>query len=220
MICKKCGSQVNEGQKFCTVCGTKLRTPVYGQETEWEEDAVPCYQVLPKPTPWKAYMSFWKNYANFKGRSRRSEYWWTFLINALIAGVIGIGTELVAQIFWMLDDGAIRTAGTCLSGVFSLVALIPGWALSVRRLHDLGKSGRWIVLATGLMFVTAVLSGIVALAEIWFGGRVMVMLLFVIICLAVVILNATVGVYLIILYCKDGQRQTNQYGPSPKYVVR
>ena len=62
------------------------------------------------------------HYADFKGRSRRSEYWWFCLFNMIVAGVVSV---LLTDFAW----------------VWSLVVLVPGLALSVRRLHDVGKSG-------------------------------------------------------------------------------
>ena len=70
------------------------------------------------------------HYADFKGRSRRSEYWWFTLFNIIVSGVLSIA----------LPDFA---------WIWSLVVLIPGLALCIRRLHDVGKSGwfyLWILL--------------------------------------------------------------------------
>lgn len=73
------------------------------------------------------------NYANFNGRARRMEYWMFFLINFLI----GIGIGIVEYIL-----------GTNFLGiVYSLIVLIPGIAVAVRRLHDTGRSG-WFLLLT------------------------------------------------------------------------
>ena len=67
------------------------------------------------------------HYADFKGRSRRSEYWWFTLFNMIVSGLIG-------------------SILPSLAGVWSLVVLIPGLALCFRRLHDTGKSGWWILI--------------------------------------------------------------------------
>ena len=74
------------------------------------------------------------NYANFSGRARRSEYWYFLLFNMLLAfGFlfldIALGTgdpELGYGIFY---------------GIYCLIVFIPGLAVTVRRLHDVGKSG-------------------------------------------------------------------------------
>ncbi|HKJ43372.1 MAG TPA: DUF805 domain-containing protein [Sunxiuqinia sp.] len=84
------------------------------------------------------YLKVLKQYADFSGRARRKEYWMFVLFNILFA--------IVALI---LDNLLGLTVGKLPYGVFyflySLVVLIPGLAVSVRRLHDIGKSG-WMIL--------------------------------------------------------------------------
>ena len=75
------------------------------------------------------YISVLKKYADFSGRSRRKEYWMFFLINIIIGIVLG----LLATI---LKTGILST-------IYSLAVLIPGIAVCIRRLHDIGKSGWW-----------------------------------------------------------------------------
>ncbi|MFC4261652.1 DUF805 domain-containing protein [Ferruginibacter yonginensis] len=77
------------------------------------------------------------NYANFNGRARRSEYWWFFLFNILIGIVAGI---IDVAIFGKgpEDVGILGTTT-------SLALLLPNLAVAVRRVHDVGKSG-WFIL--------------------------------------------------------------------------
>ena len=83
-------------------------------------------------------MAVLKNYAGFSGRARRKEYWMFTLFNIiflLAASILDslLGTEFgegVYGLFYLL---------------YSLAVLIPGIAVSVRRLHDIGKSG-WMLL--------------------------------------------------------------------------
>jgi uncharacterized membrane protein YhaH (DUF805 family) len=75
-----------------------------------------------------------KNYANFKGRSTRPQYWWFYLF-AIICSYAPI---LIAS---AVDMPMIATIGT----IASLALLIPNLAAGVRRLHDVGKSG-WFLL--------------------------------------------------------------------------
>ena len=74
-----------------------------------------------------------KKYAVFTGRSRRKEYWYFFLFNILIAIALGI------------VDGVVGSS-PLFGGLYSLAILIPGIAVSIRRLHDVGKSGWWLLL--------------------------------------------------------------------------
>ncbi|WP_262694515.1 DUF805 domain-containing protein [Kordiimonas aquimaris] len=73
-----------------------------------------------------------RRYLDFEGRSIRSEYWWWMLFVFLV--------NIALNIF----NGSI--GGTLLSSLFSLIVLIPDISVSVRRLHDIGKSGWWILL--------------------------------------------------------------------------
>jgi uncharacterized membrane protein YhaH (DUF805 family) len=79
------------------------------------------------------YMSALKKYADFSGRSRRSEYWYFALFNFLFA----IGAVLI--------DGLIGMP--ILYFIYILGTLIPGLAVLVRRLHDTNRSGWWFLIA-------------------------------------------------------------------------
>ena len=71
------------------------------------------------------------NYANFNGRARRKEFWMFVLFYAIFAIITSI------------LDGIIGTYGI-ISIILSLALLLPSLAVTVRRLHDIGKSGWWI----------------------------------------------------------------------------
>lgn len=77
------------------------------------------------------------SYCRFQGRSSRSEYWWWVLFVSILSFCIGIIEGILG-----FSMTAVRTT----SGILSLVLLLPGLGLSVRRLHDIGKSGWWILL--------------------------------------------------------------------------
>ena len=73
------------------------------------------------------------SYAKFEGRSSRSEFWWwalaymlAFIAAYLVGGVVG--------------------AGELLANLLALALLVPNVALSVRRFHDIGKSGWWCLI--------------------------------------------------------------------------
>jgi len=84
------------------------------------------------------YTGVLKKYAEFTGRARRQEYWMFVLINALIGAGIGI----VESILGLARD----TGGGPISGLYGLFVLVPGLAVAVRRLHDTGRSGWWLLL--------------------------------------------------------------------------
>jgi len=81
----------------------------------------------------EAIKSGFDNYTNFSGRARRSAYWYWVLFAIL--------TSIAANII----DAVVGTAPV-LSLLVGLGLLLPGFAVSVRRLHDTGRSGWWILI--------------------------------------------------------------------------
>jgi uncharacterized membrane protein YhaH (DUF805 family) len=76
-----------------------------------------------------------KQYADFKGRARRKEFWMFVLFNLIFCFVLGF------------IDGRLFGAGkVILSSLYSLAVLVPMIAVTVRRLHDTGKGGGWAFL--------------------------------------------------------------------------
>lgn len=80
------------------------------------------------------YLEVLKKYAVFTGRARRKEYWMFFLFNVIIAIVLSV------------IDTSVGLPGV-LSTIYSLAILIPGLAVTVRRLHDTSRSGWWLLIA-------------------------------------------------------------------------
>ena len=87
----------------------------------------------------EAVTTAFQNYFNFKTRSRRSEYWYFSLFLLLL----GIATGLVDQLVFSTETTDIGP----LNGIASLATLIPSFAVSVRRLHDIERSGWFLLLA-------------------------------------------------------------------------
>lgn len=85
-------------------------------------------------TMMEAVKSVFSKYATFGGRARRSEYWYFALFNFLVGLVLAIVAEIVPQL-------------SLLSTLWMLATLVPGLAVSWRRLHDIGKSGAFSFLA-------------------------------------------------------------------------
>ena len=86
----------------------------------------------------EAFSKFWKTWS-VEGRASCSEFWWAFLANFLVSIAIGF-------------VGGIIGDGGALSGLYSLAALVPGVCMVVRRLHDVGKSG-WFSLIALVPFI-------------------------------------------------------------------
>jgi uncharacterized membrane protein YhaH (DUF805 family) len=91
-----------------------------------------------------AIQSFFKNYANFKGRARRSEFWYSLLFVGVVAFVLGLvmpGTPT------MLPDGTMIAGVGLLASLWQLAVLVPGLAVVWRRLHDVDKGGPYYFMA-------------------------------------------------------------------------
>ena len=84
------------------------------------------------------------NYANFKGRASRSEYWRFYGITIVIAGIFNVLSALVM-------DTALASVVGLISIVYNLAILLPSIGLAARRLHDSGKSG-WMLLISFIPF--------------------------------------------------------------------
>lgn len=85
-----------------------------------------------------AVKSVYSNYVGFSGRAPRAEYWYYTLFYIIVSLVLsGIDTALglvIAEIIGVL------------SLLFMLASLLPGIAVGIRRLHDIGKSGWWLLI--------------------------------------------------------------------------
>ncbi len=88
----------------------------------------------------KWFVKCFNQYADFSSRARRSEYWYFFLFNVIIAFVAGFVFGFIGGITGMMWI-------SYLSYIYTLVALVPGIAVCVRRLHDVGKSGWWVFIS-------------------------------------------------------------------------
>ena len=137
------------------------------------------------------YLAVLKNYAGFRGRARRREYWMFVLVNA----IIGIALAVTGKLTKMPDGptfgiGMSRNAlGVWGIGVFTnpilfqayaLATFLPFLAVEVRRLHDTGRSGWW-----------------------WPFGLVPVL-----------------GQIVLVIFCAtNGVAGDNKYGPDPKAAI-
>jgi uncharacterized membrane protein YhaH (DUF805 family) len=88
-----------------------------------------------------AIRSFWSRFADFKGRSRRSEYWYVQLF-LVVTNLAVAGIDLA-----LMDGDVDRFIANGGGGIFGLIwifaTIVPALAVLVRRLHDTGKTGWW-----------------------------------------------------------------------------
>lgn len=200
MYCAKCGSPVGKA-KFCSNCGEPTgippsEYPIFSSDP-FETDPfssvsyshAPTYDPVENFNLFTAYARMFKNYANFNGRSRRSEYWYVYLANTIISFIVSlfmiIGSTASLVNAAITDDFSFGGLGVAiivawiLYAIYSLVIFVPQLALSVRRLHDVGKSGLLLLLHL-----------------IPFGIGSIILLIF---------------------FVSDSEPRPNKYGPNPKY---
>ena len=124
-------------------------------------------------------------YAVFRGRSRRKEYWYFLLFFALISALLS-ALDLLAGTY------SSRYQTGLFSSLFTVATFIPWVALSVRRLHDIDYSGRWL---------WAMLFGAFAVAVDPAIGLVILIVLSIAFAVAAMV---------------DGTPGPSRYGPPPK----
>ena len=102
----------------------------------------------------QAIASGFKNFANFKGVARRSEYWYF----ALFTFLLGLVLSTVESVIWATPEVPFDPSNpmesfqlalaqpTYLSSLASLILFLPQLSLLVRRLHDAGYSAKWLFL--------------------------------------------------------------------------
>jgi uncharacterized membrane protein YhaH (DUF805 family) len=86
---------------------------------------------------WQAVWSGFYNYAKFSGRAVRSEYWFWVLFT-IIGGLVTGSLD-----YAFFPDAT----GSPLNGIFDLITFLPSLGLAVRRLHDIDRTGWWVLIA-------------------------------------------------------------------------
>ena len=85
------------------------------------------------------YLKCWKQYADFSGRARRKEYWIFSLINNIIIFFLYIlQIVMIESTLWLIFPIILF--------LYAMAVFLPGLAVNIRRLHDIGKSGWWYLI--------------------------------------------------------------------------
>jgi uncharacterized membrane protein YhaH (DUF805 family) len=98
-----------------------------------------------------AIQSGFRNYVNFRGKASRSEFWYWVLFVVLIGLVVSTIESVIwpadeLQGDWMQDLSNISAQPTPLSNILSIALFLPNLAVTARRFHDAGFSGKWLLL--------------------------------------------------------------------------
>lgn len=132
-------------------------------------------------------------YVSFAGRARRAEYWYFMLFNLILTAVAGVLDQMVGMEL------------TPFSTIVSLVLFLPMLAVSVRRLHDLDKSGWWLLAPTlgVVVMIPAFASLEAAIVLLWLGG----------------LIAFGTGVLLLVWFLSRGTMGANRFGADPLAVI-
>ncbi len=179
----------------------------------------PVYGERPMPSMMEATKACLRKYATFSGRARRSEYWWFYLatyIASIIFALVWVISMFIQLGIWSASDSFnshepmdmfLMNPGFWIYVLFMLAIILPGLAVTVRRLHDLGKSG-WYLLVPFLCAMLPFASLLIAKYN---------QALFIPIFIIDYVMNLAVAIIFIIWMASNGKRETNKWGPSPKY---
>lgn len=144
MYCKNCGKNIGKSH-FCPYCGTKsiVETSIES-ENNIQLKRLETYNPM---NPISAYKSMFKKYAQFNGRSSRSEYWFAALTSYIVTLIL---VMIVNFVIMATSSDFEDVAGVIviLYLIYVVGTMLPTLALGVRRLHDVGKSGSfmWLLL--------------------------------------------------------------------------
>ncbi|MCJ1655278.1 DUF805 domain-containing protein [Staphylococcus sp. NRL 16/872] len=176
----------------------------------------------PKVTFGRAFILFWKNYFNFKGRSRRSEYWFVQLWHLIfhIPAVIIYSTSIVFFVLAYVSRENMFMATSLImlicvglyATIYALVILIPQLALTARRFHDTNRT-----MFVPILYVVVNIIGFIGYIVIglydsdlnsgWSTSFVLVY----------AFISFVIGIYQIVIACFDSKVEKNKYGESPKF---
>ena len=134
MICSNCGTENEQGAAFCGNCGVvqnEANSSVVGSDSQ---------QRLGRVGFTDAVRLGLKRWNDFQGRSTRAEFWWWALFGTLVTVLIQIIDGVLGTV-WI-----VQTIG-------SLALMIPGLAVATRRLHDINRTGWWLLLYLGFIVI-------------------------------------------------------------------
>lgn len=106
-------------------------------------------ELVSKFEPLKYLKMYFENFADFNGKSKRAEFWWPALFNIIVSLVISGLSVLFARI------GFLVTLVGIISLIWALINLVPGISATIRRLHDVNKSG-WFILFVLIPIIGAI----------------------------------------------------------------
>ena len=153
----------------------------------------------------EAIKSVFSKYATFSGRARRSEFWYFYLFYVLV------GSGLSFLSIWI-------PVAKYLYILFGLGVFLPYTAVTVRRLHDMGKSGWFLLVFMVVSFLISLLMFLVKdIITPTNGDNSMTVLIVYSISIFIIL---ALAIWLIVWLCRDSQPGENKWGPNPKETAQ
>lgn len=220
------------------------QSPVFDQQPDQQPSAPQYEPYVPMMSFGQAVKTCFKKYFDFKGRARRSEYWWFNLFNFIVTFIWSLIASFIsiAIVFRPLNTATDINEYNPLMYIIImlLITIIPliflyitQYAVMTRRLHDTGRSGWWIVLsfATGIGYLVTYFMAIMPiLSRIGDDENYVPTTQFQVVAetfqsspaLAVfmcifALAALIVSLAILVFTIQDSDRGENKYGPSPKY---
>ena len=203
MKCLTCGNDNPTDAQFCGGCGVSLSISTSSGIGTAELPMVSFPQAI--------NLGF-KNYFKFSGRATRAENWWWVLFTVL-AGIVLAVLDTLTGTMGMFGDSGL------LGGLFELGVIVPSLALGVRRLHDINRTGWWLLLVFGFFPIAAIGGGILLVSFFLLDN----FLILTVLGFAMVIGGGILGligiIVLIVWAIKQGDTGPNKYGPDPRMAT-
>ncbi len=159
----------------------------------------------PMVTPVEAVARGFSKYADFGGRATRAEYWWWMLFTSIISTALNALDR-------GFGEGILQT-------VFSLAVLLPTFAVTFRRLHDIGKTGWWHFGWLGIVLISWVTAGILLLAtgvDLANWDPLSASMPSIVVLIAAIVSTLVVFVWSIVWLARQGESGQNRFGPDPR----
>ncbi len=152
MICKTCKHLVSNGDRYCTHCGTNNpnyidtskshESHVFGEHKVYEKDRK---RKSKRGTYFIAYFSMWKRMFDFRGTTKRNEFFTTLLV--ILATFIPLFSRLLTILAYGDSISVLFNYNTSYFYIlYASLLVIPISSMIIRRIHDTGNSGVYLVL--------------------------------------------------------------------------
>lgn len=165
-----------------------------------------------KPLPMKWFVKCIRNYGTFRGRACRKEYWYFILFTILFM----IAARVLDLI--LFSDKPIGFIFSPFSSLFALFVFLPQVAVMTRRLHDTGRSGKWVLwyYIAGIIWAICLIVTEISAMDSLASGSLPVMSV-----ATIVVFFGGGSVFLVwaitflVWFCTKGTTGDNKYGPDP-----